>query len=128
MQWPTASRLILDGFSNGGSFAAKLYCRGETFDGRLVGVVRRRPGQRTRGSRAASPTSLCTLHALLDRRGRTPRRSLAGTAPKRDWTCEGGVTIGIDAYAAASGTEALASPFDDHQWHLDAPELTHWRA
>ena len=32
-------QVIVDGFSNGAAFAAKLYCRGETFDGRLVRVV-----------------------------------------------------------------------------------------
>ena len=41
--WPTAvagcDEIIVNGFSNGGAFAAKLYCRGETFDGRLVRVV-----------------------------------------------------------------------------------------
>src|SRR5215216_3498094 len=31
--------VIIDGFSNGGALAAKLYCRGETLDGRLRGVV-----------------------------------------------------------------------------------------
>ena len=32
-------QLIIHGFSNGAAFAAKLYCRGETFGGRLVRVV-----------------------------------------------------------------------------------------
>jgi hypothetical protein len=32
-------QVIVNGFSNGAAFAAKLYRRGETFDGRLVGVV-----------------------------------------------------------------------------------------
>ena len=31
--------VIINGFSNGGAFAAKLYCRGETFDGRVVRFV-----------------------------------------------------------------------------------------
>ena len=31
--------VVLDGFSNGAAFAAKLWCRGETFGGRLIGVV-----------------------------------------------------------------------------------------
>ncbi len=43
-----------------------------------------------------------------------------------DWTCEGGETIGIEAYAAALGTEALQSPFTDHQWYVDAPETAAW--
>ncbi len=32
-------QVIINGFSNGAAFAAKLYCRGETFGGRLVRVV-----------------------------------------------------------------------------------------
>ncbi len=44
-----------------------------------------------------------------------------------DWTCEGGVTIGIKDYAAALGTAPLDSPHDDHAWFLDAPELSQWR-
>ena len=32
-------RAVLNGFSNGAAFVAKLYCRGETFDGRVVGIV-----------------------------------------------------------------------------------------
>ncbi len=32
-------QVIIDGFSNGAAFAAKLYCRGETLGGRLVRVV-----------------------------------------------------------------------------------------
>jgi hypothetical protein len=44
-----------------------------------------------------------------------------------DWTCEGGETIGIDAFAAALGTAVLASPNTAHEWYLDAPELSEWR-
>ena len=32
-------RVVIDGFSNGASFAASLLCHNETLDGRLVGVV-----------------------------------------------------------------------------------------
>ena len=31
--------VILDGFSNGAAFVAKVFCRGETFEGRLIRVV-----------------------------------------------------------------------------------------
>ena len=33
------SRAVVNGFSNGGSFAAALYCAGDQFDGRVVGYV-----------------------------------------------------------------------------------------
>jgi hypothetical protein len=32
-------QIVVQGFSNGGAFAAKLYCRGETFGGRVVGFI-----------------------------------------------------------------------------------------
>ena len=44
-----------------------------------------------------------------------------------DWTCEGGRTIGIDAYAEAVRTRPLPSPFEEHQSFLEAPELSEWR-
>ena len=119
-------QVILDGFSNGGSFAAKLYCRGETFDGRLVGVVVDDPVT-DEGVEGCEPDP--SVHLTLYWTGAVDAQAQPGwDCAEADWTCEGGVTIGIDAYAAALGTEALESPFDDHQWHLDAPELTHWRA
>ena len=43
-----------------------------------------------------------------------------------DWTCEGGETIGIDAYAEALGTTVRPSPFTEHAWFVDAPETTAW--
>ena len=43
-----------------------------------------------------------------------------------DWTCEGGTTVGIDDYAVALSTVPKASPFTDHEWFLDAPEVSAW--
>ena len=40
--------IIVDGFSNGASFAAAMYCNGETFDGTAAAGGRRRPGDRPR--------------------------------------------------------------------------------
>jgi hypothetical protein len=39
---------------------------------------------------------------------------------------QGGSTIGIDEYARALGMTFRASPHHDHQWYLDAPELSEW--
>ncbi len=49
------------------------------------------------------------------------------TCAEQDWTCEGGTTIGIDAYAEALGTAIVASPNGEHEWFVDAPELSDWR-
>lgn len=118
-------QIIVNGFSNGASFAAAMYCRGETFDGRLVGVVVDDPvTDHAVDECAPDPSVMVTLYST---------GALEATAPAGwqcadgDWTCQGGETIGIEAYAAALGTEAQQSPFTDHQWYVDAPELSAWR-
>jgi hypothetical protein len=118
-------QVIVDGFSNGGAFAAKLYCRGETLGGHLVGVVVDDPVVDAGVVPCApDPSVAVTLYwtGALDAQSE-PGASCA----KADWTCEGGTTIGIDAYAKALRTERRASPYHTHQWFLDAPELTKWR-
>ena len=118
------ARIILDGFSNGASFAAALYCHGETFEGRLVRVVVDDPvTDHAVDSCAASPTVAVTLYATGALQGTaTPGWKCADA----DWTCEGGTTIGIDAYAAALGAPVEQSRFQTHQPYLDAPELSAW--
>jgi hypothetical protein len=44
----------------------------------------------------------------------------------QDWTCEGGTTVGIEAYASNSGGAVKASPHGAHRWFMDAPELGAW--
>ena len=117
-------QVIVHGFSNGAAFAAKLYCRGETLDGRLVGVVVDDPVVDAAVEGCAPDPS---VDVALYWTG-----ALEGTAQpgwdctEGDWTCEGGVTIGVDAYAAALGATTQESPFDEHQWHFEAPELNDW--
>ena len=43
-----------------------------------------------------------------------------------DWTCDGGTTIGIEAYAEALGLDIQPSPFTEHEWYVDAPEIVTW--
>jgi hypothetical protein len=121
------AQVVVHGFSNGGAFAAKLACRGETFDGRVVGYVIDDPVV-DHGVEpcAASPAGVArTLYWT---------GALAATAKpgwncaEQDWTCDGGTTIGIDAYARALGVPAKPSRFRDHQPYDDAPELAAWRS
>lgn len=117
--------VIVNGFSNGASFAASLYCRGETLDGRLVGVVIDDPvtDQAVEGCSGDQSVAV-TLYST----GALEETATPGwSCDEGDWTCQGGRTIGIDAYAAALGVPPTASPFTDHQWFLDAPELDDWR-
>jgi hypothetical protein len=117
-------QVIVNGFSNGAAFAAKLYCRGETFDGRVVGVVVDDPvvDASVEGC-APDPAVTVTLYwtGALDATAQPGWECAEG-----DWTCEGGTTIGIEAFADAIGVEPLDSPFDAHEWYVDAPETMAW--
>lgn len=116
--------VVVAGFSNGASFAAKLYCRGETLNGALVGVVIDDPVTDA-GVADCSPSPLvpAALYWTSALEGSAP----AGTdCAAIDWTCEGGQSIGIQAYSASLGLAAQASIFTDHQPYWDAPEIAAW--
>jgi pimeloyl-ACP methyl ester carboxylesterase len=115
--------VIIDGFSNGAAFAAKLYCRGDSFDGRVVGVIVDDPVVDTAvlGCRPASGVDV-TLYWT----GALDEAEPGWDCDEGNWTCEGGITIGIDAYAFALDTEVRESPYSDHQWYRDPPELDDW--
>lgn len=115
------TRIIIDGFSNGAAFAAKLYCRGETFGGRLARVIIDDPvtDHAVEGC-APARAVVVTLYwtgalAGLSQPG-------ASCAPA-DWTCAGGSTIGIDAYATALRTPIKQSPMTGHVPYPGPPEL-----
>ncbi len=117
-------RVIANGFSNGGAAAAELYCRGETFGGRLLGVVIDDPvpDASANGCRPGSG-----VQGVLYWTG-----GLAATAQPGwrcsdgDWTCDGGTTIGIDAFAANLGLAISPSIHRDHQPYTNPPELSDW--
>jgi hypothetical protein len=117
-------RVIINGFSNGGAFSAKLYCQGETFDNRLVGVVVDDPVPDA-GVDGCSPASgvRVTLYwtGALD-----PNAGPGWNCKDADWTCEGGKTIGLDNYENDLGSSAKQSPYSDHKWYQGAPELNVW--
>ena len=118
-------QVIVNGFSNGAAFAAKLYCRGETFEGRLVRVVVDDPVVDAAVEECSpDPSVSVTLYWT----GALEAQAQPGwDCTEADWTCEGGSTIGIDAYAEALGVQAQPSPFEEHQWFLEAPELSDWQ-
>jgi len=115
---------VIAGFSNGGSFAAKLYCRGETFGGRVVGYVIDDPVTDAAVLRCEPPPH---VNAALYWSGALAQIAPAGAkCSKTDWTCEGGTSIGIDAYAAALGLPIQKSSQTEHLPYDDAPELRLW--
>ena len=117
-------QVIVNGFSNGGRVRRALYCQGETFDGRLVRVVIDDP---VPDEAVQDCTPDPSVGVTLYWTGRARRASAARVGLQRGrLDCDGGTTIGIDAYAAALGTEVQSSPFDDHRG-TPSPELTAWR-
>ncbi len=116
-------RIVVHGFSNGASMAAALYCTGEQLDGRLVGVIVDDPV-------TDAATEGCTpsdLPVTIYWTGALDETAPPGTrCDSLDWTCEGGIVRGIDAYAADIGVEATPSPYDEHRWYLDSPLPLMW--
>jgi hypothetical protein len=116
--------IIVDGFSNGASFAAAMYCRGETFDGRLRRVIVDDPVTDHAVDRCApEPSVAVTLFATGALEAEAPP---GWSCSKGDWTCEGGEVIGIDAWSRALGVPRQQSPHTDHQPFIDAPERSDW--
>ena len=118
-------QVIVNGFSNGGAFAVKLYCRGESFGGRLVGVVADDPVPDHGADGCAPPAGVPLTMYWTGALDATAKPGWDCAA--QDWTCEGGTTVGLDAYAASAGATVTRSPFGNHQWYMDAPELGAWR-
>ena len=118
-------RVVLNGFSNGAAFVGSMYCNGETFSGRLVGVVIDDPvpdeGTLDCQPGAGADAALYWTGALTQAEPDTDCDDIG-------WTCEGGRVVGIDAYADSLDVEVQPSPHDTHTWHRNAPELEAWLA
>ena len=117
-------RVVLNGFSNGGAFAAKLLCRGENFDGRLAGVMIDDP---VTDNAVTGCAPAAGVPKVLYWTGALEGDAVAGwQCSKGDWTCEGGTTLGIRAYSAAVGVAATPSPNSGHERNTRAPEPARW--
>jgi hypothetical protein len=115
---------VIDGFSNGAAFAGALLCRGEVFDGRVVGYVIDDPVP-DRAVEGCTPAPDVRV-ALYWTGALEPTAQPGVDCASIDWTCAGGSLLGIDAYAEAVDVEVSTSPNTDHQWFRDAPELAEW--
>lgn len=118
------TQVILNGFSNGGAAVGALHCSGETFDGRVVGVVIDDPvpDEAVEGCAPADPDVPVTLYWTG---GLT--QATAGTAcDDIGFTCSGDLIIGIDAYAESLGTSVTQSTHEAHEWYRQAPETIEW--
>ena len=118
------TRAVVNGFSNGGAFAAALYCDGEQFEGRVIGYVIDDPVP-DRGVLDCAPNRGTRLRLYWT--GALDETATAGTdCADLDWTCAGGSLLGIVAYADELGTTAVPSPYNEHEWHREAPEISLW--
>ncbi len=115
--------VVVNGFSNGGAFAATMACRGETLDGTLVGVVvdDPPPDEGTIDCEVAEGVDVALYWT-----GALTQAEAGADCDDLGWTCLGGRLVGLDEYAASLGVEVQESPFDEHRWYRDAPEIDRW--
>ncbi|NLV56538.1 MAG: hypothetical protein GXY13_13100 [Acidimicrobiales bacterium] len=116
-------QVILNGFSNGAAAVGALHCRGETFDGRVVGVVIDDPVPDDAVSGCdADPSVAVTLYWT----GGLTEAAAGVSCDEIGFTCAGEELLGIDAYAEALGVTVTPSPHDQHVWYRQAPENSVW--
>ncbi len=116
------TKVLIHGFSNGGAAAAKLYCRGVTFDKKVVGYVVDDPVP-DHGADGCKPPTGVKLR-LYWTSALTPHNGW--NCQEGDWTCEGGTTVGIQTYAANLGVPATKSAKTNHEPYNDPPEYQNW--
>ncbi len=116
-------RVILHGFSNGASFAAKLFCRGESLGGRLSGVIVDDPVP-DHGVDNCKPAP--GLKVKLYTTGALAHATDGWDCAQQKYTCEGNATIGISRYAQALGVPVTASVNSKHLEHPSPPEYSTW--
>jgi pimeloyl-ACP methyl ester carboxylesterase len=116
---------IVQGFSNGGAAAAKLYCRGEDFSGRVIGYIVDDPvpDQAVLGCKPRNG-----IHLRLYWTGGLAVATDGWSCAAQDWTCEGGHTIGIARYARELGTDVAPSIHTTHAEYASPPEVAAWLA
>lgn len=118
------SDVVVHGFSNGAAFAASMYCHGETFDGRLRGVIVDDPVP-DHGADSCSPGAGVDV-AVYWTEGLDAQATPGAACGPMDWTCQGDSLIGIGAYAAALGTGVQRSPNTTHAPMDEPPEVRAW--
>ena len=120
----TCTRAVVNGFSNGGAFAAALYCGGEQFDGRVVGYVVDDP---VPDNAVLDCAPVVETQLALYWTGALDEVATPGANCRDlDWTCAGESLLGIARYAEELETTPTPSPYVEHQWHREAAEVSLW--
>ena len=118
------TQVILGGFSNGAAFAAKLYCRGERFGNTVISYVVDDPVP-DGATQDCAPAADTTV-SLFWTGGLADTAKPGWDCSDGGWICEGGTTIGIDAYALALDTAAVQSARTNHEFWSENPALSAW--
>lgn len=116
-------RAVVQGFSNGGAAAAKLYCRGEDFGRRVIGYLIDDP---VPDSGVADCQPREGMHLRLYWTGGLAVGTDGWSCSNQDWTCEGDHTIGIERYAQALRTTATPSIHTTHAEYATPPDVAEW--
>src|SRR3954470_24250059 len=120
----SCTQALLHGSSNGASAAASLYCRSETFDGKLVGTIIDDPVP-DHGVENCAPSPRARLRLYVT--GALANQGVPGArCAALDWTCQGGSTIGIEAYARLLGASPVRSANTEHAPIRDPAEYHDW--
>jgi hypothetical protein len=116
-------QVIVHGFSNGAAAAAKLFCRTERFRDTVVGYIVDDPvpDLAVEGCRPPPGVKLRVYWT-----GGLDNATDGWPCSSRDWTCEGGTTIGIARYTMLLGTTAAPSIHTKHQEYGAPPEYMSW--
>lgn len=115
--------VIVHGFSNGGAAAAKLYCRGETFGGTVVGYIADDPVP-DHAVENCGPAAGVKMRVYWT--GNLAYATNGWDCVGADWTCEGNTTVGIDRYVELLGTTATRSIHTEHREYASPPEYNDW--
>lgn len=116
------TRVIVHGFSNGGAAAAKLYCRGDSFGGKVVGYVIDDPVP-DHGADTCAPAA-GIKGRLYWTGGLSP--AAGWNCQEADWTCEGGTTVGIQKFASNLKLTTTQSARTTHEPYTNPPEYQSW--
>jgi hypothetical protein len=92
------TQVVVAGFSNGGALAAKLYCRGVTFGGTVVGIIINDPVT----DQSIDPCNPITSNVVLTQSDELAGYIGVGGPCPTSWTCEGSL-VSQAVYAARLG-------------------------
>lgn len=117
------TKIILHGFSNGAAMAAKVYCKGETFNNRLIGVIIDDPVMDHGTDNCARPAGVQVAAYYTDAILYGPNYNCVANGYTN---CEGGELIGKAAFQSNVGVTLQRSPHNTHTLWQYPPPYSQW--